>query len=659
MPTRYNSKTLRTLTLAVLCGMALPTGAFAQLVAQVNTNSIPVQVNPGAVNAAPANREEPPETLRTDDASEDVKLISPEQQQPGPASSQQFKVNTIQVDGITLLKEEDYRPLITPYEGRETSLTELTELTEKLNALYRQKGYLTSQVYIPPQDIEGGLVKLTASEGKIGEIEVEGNRFFRTKAILRNIPQKEGEMLNVKDLEKSLNRINQQDQFRLRATLTPGEQTGQTDIKLDVAERQPWQITPTFDNQGRPFIGTYRWGTEISNNNLFGIGDRFFLKYFQGARHLGVGTSYAVPINRFGTELGFNFGYNHVDPNIPVDDPQPNIIGNAYTYGVSLAHPLDKERNWVGDVGFNAKRVSTFINNNRAEPNGRDDIRSMILGLTYNNVDRLGRTFARGQMTVAPNWLGADTSFWKAETFLTRVFRLPANNLLLFRGYGQFTPDGLVPAEMMQLGGAFSVRGYTEGLLLGDRGYQLNLEHRWPVPGLRLVSPWLADRVQGAFFVDFGQTFLDGSQRNLNRFVFRTNSNNTTLLGVGFGARARLTRFMQGFVDCGFGLLDTNREPYGQPTARVHFGLRSDLLSDTYRSQPATAEEEANKKAAAVEAKAQKKAARLAEKEAKRAAKNGVQQGTNPVLTPMEPAQAAEQTTTPVDAMPVSAPAVE
>ena len=645
MSTRFSSKTLKTLTLAVICGMSLPTGAFAQVLAQVNTNSIPVQVNPGAVNNAPANREQPPETIRTDDAAEDLKLVAPDQQQQaGPTSSVRFTINTISIDGVTLLKEEEFRPLIQQYEGKEGSLNDLTELTEKLNALYREKGYLTSQVYIPPQDnVEQGNIKLTAVEGKIGDIQVDGNRFFRTKAILRNLPQQEGEMLNVKDLEDSLNRINQQDQFRLRATLTPGEETGETDVKLDVAERQPWQITPTFDNQGRPFIGTYRVGGEISNNNLFGLGDRFFLKYFQGRRHLGVGTSYAVPINRFGTELGLNFGFNHVDPNIPVRN-QPSIIGNAYFYGITLAQPLDKERNWVADVGFNAKRISTFINDDRAEPNGRDDIRSIVTGLTYNNVDRLGRTFARGQMTFAPGWMGADTKFWKAETFLTRVLRLPANNLLLFRAYGQFTPDALVPAEMMQLGGAFSVRGYSEGLLLGDRGYQLNLEHRWPVPGLRLVSPWLADRVQGAFFVDFGQTFLDNSQRGRNRFIFRTNSNNTTLLGVGFGARARLTRFLQGFVDCGFGLLDTNAEPYGQPTARVHFGIRSDLLPDTYKTQ-ATPEEEAKKQAAADE-KAQKKAEKLAAKEAKRAAKNNP--SANPVLTPIQPSEQSTDVVVPV-----------
>jgi hypothetical protein len=42
---------------------------------------------------------------------------------------------------------------------------------------------------------------------------------------------------------------------------------------------------------------------------------------------------------------------------------------------------------------------------------------------------------------------------------------------------------------------------------------------------------------------------------------------------------------MQGYVDFGFGLLDRNDiEINSQPTARIHFGVRSDLLTDEYKS---------------------------------------------------------------------------
>jgi hypothetical protein len=42
---------------------------------------------------------------------------------------------------------------------------------------------------------------------------------------------------------------------------------------------------------------------------------------------------------------------------------------------------------------------------------------------------------------------------------------------------------------------------------------------------------------------------------------------------------------MQGFIDVGFGLGDRkDAEPQRhQPTARVHFGIRTDLFPETYR----------------------------------------------------------------------------
>jgi hypothetical protein len=105
------------------------------------------------------------------------------------------------------------------------------------------------------------------------------------------------------------------------------------------------------------------------------------------------------------------------------------------------------------------------------------------------------------------------------------------------------------------------------------------------VPFLGRISPWLGERIQGAFFFDYGQTWLDKS----NKYFITGVSNargRTALMGTGFGVRARLTDYLQGYADVAFGLLDRgNIEPNAQPTARVHFGVRSELLSNDYKSR--------------------------------------------------------------------------
>jgi hemolysin activation/secretion protein len=583
------------LTLSSLClGLLLP--AFA------DTTSIPQQVNPGLltppsnINAIPTNPDKPEKTPET-------KLDVPESTSNIQLQADKFKLNKIELTGQTLLKKEDTAPLFSQVEGKEVTLNDMQSLVEKLNQLYRDKGFLTSQVIIPPQDINEGNLKLEAVEGRIGKLSVSGNRYYRAWAIRRNIDEKEGTPLNLRALEKNLNRLNQQQAYRLRATLSPGAKTGETDVRLDVAERQPWQISPTFDNQGRPFIGTMRWGTEVSNQNLFGVGDRLFTKWIMARRTQVAIASYTVPINRFGDEINANFSFSHVNVDLNNVRNQQEIIGKAYNYGLVYSHPFDKNRMFVGDVGFVARRISTFLDGDKAR---QDDIRSIQTGLTFNKYDRNGRTYARAQMTFAPGWMGADQKFFKTELSATRLIRLPKNNLIILRAYGQLTPDALPAAEQFQLGGAYSVRGYSEGLLVGDRGYNLSIEHRWPVPFLRNASPWLADRVQGATFFDMGGTYQD---KNAARYIGGTSGSarRTFLAGAGVGLRIRLTRFLSGFVDCGFGLSDRgNIEPYAQPTARVHFGLRSDLLSENLRTYTGTEAEttQAKKEAAAAAKKA-------------------------------------------------------
>lgn len=492
-----------------------------------------------------------------------------------------FNVQRIDVEGNTIISDAQMEQIVAPYQGRQLTTSDLTTLVGRINEVYRTKGYLTSLAFIPPQNLERGTITVKVMEGMVGEMEVSGNKYLKAKVIERRIAEKPGDPLNIPKLEDELLRINRQEPYRVKATLSPGDRTGETKIHLDVQEQQPYQIALVADNAGRPFIGTYRFGTELTDRNVTGYGDRFTARYMVGAGQQLASASYTVPLGSHGTEVSALFGFSHVDVDLGIDN-QPQIAGNAFNYGVLLSQPLDKERNFVADIGLNARRVTNYFDH---EDIGSDDIRSATVGLNYNHYDRLGRTFARISTTMAPEWLGANTHFWKAESFATRVVKLPKSNLLIFRSYGQWSPDALPPVEQFQLGGINSVRGYTEGLLIGDKGYTLSAEWRYPIPGLSHLSPWLADRVQGALFADYGQTWLNKDSRNYIAGVSNT-SERTSLASVGFGVRARLTDYLQGYADVAFGLLNRSKvEPNAQPTARVHFGVRSELLPNDYKSR--------------------------------------------------------------------------
>lgn len=569
---------------------------------------IPAQNDPGLVIPGPNDQ------LREERQKVEEKQVPYQQEQPpqvdlsAPTASgtveieaTTFTVKQILIEDSTLLTEEQIqaitqpdigqlikladteeqvRTIMQPYIGQQVTLADLERIVEQITAIYRDQGYLTTQAYIPPQEVTDGVIRIRVVEGRIGKVSIIGNKHYKAKVIERNLKLRSGELFDIKALEKNMHRSNQANRFVMRAVLSPGEQIGTTDVRIEMQERQPWQITPTVDNQGRPFIGMYQMGAEISNDSLLGYGDRLLTKeFFSTEGTQAFLTSYYLPLNSHGDELGFNFGYSHVDVDLDAVNP-PDIDGIAHSLGLSFVHPFDADRVFVGDIGIQGRRIRSFVNDDR---DNLDEIRSIGAGLTFNKVDRLGRTFARGQLSTGLDVFGGNAQFFKTELFATRLFRLPLGNILILRGYGQYSPDALPSAEAFQLGGAYSVRGFTEGVLIGDRGYNFTIEDRWPIPFLSRLSPWLADRLQGALFFDIGQTWLDKSN---SRFVpgVSHKSRNTLLVGTGIGLRARLTQYLQGFLDLGFGLVDRSAvEPTANPTARIHFGIRSNLLSETFQ----------------------------------------------------------------------------
>ena len=81
---------------------------------------------------------------------------------------------------------------------------------------------------------------------------------------------------------------------------------------------------------------------------------------------------------------------------------------------------------------------------------------------------------------------------------------------LVARGEAQLTPDRLLPLEKFAIGGADTVRGYRENLLVRDNGWNASLEVRIPVLDLSppFVDPEIEDgRVDLAPFFDIGQSW--------------------------------------------------------------------------------------------------------------------------------------------------------
>lgn len=105
-----------------------------------------------------------------------------------------------------------------------------------------------AKVYLPPQDIQNGLVTIEINEENLGEVRAntDANALLNPKlatGMLAKMQQK-GAPLSSKALERTTLLINDTSGFSAQATLSPGMHTGETDVTLNLADRPI--LTPKY-----------------------------------------------------------------------------------------------------------------------------------------------------------------------------------------------------------------------------------------------------------------------------------------------------------------------------------------------------------------------------------------------------------------------------
>ena len=129
---------------------------------------------------------------------------------PANADQIRFNLQQIEFDGIGAYTAADIESIYGDKLGTEVSLADIYGIALALTNKYRNDGYILTRVYLPPQTIEGGVVKLRAVEGFVDNITVEGDDQESALKLVRQYASRirSGGALNVAELEKFLLIIN-------------------------------------------------------------------------------------------------------------------------------------------------------------------------------------------------------------------------------------------------------------------------------------------------------------------------------------------------------------------------------------------------------------------------------------------------------------------
>lgn len=237
-----------------------------------------------------------------------------------------------------------------------------------------------------------------------------------------------------------------------------------------------------------------------------------------------ISTFYSAPLTPRDTRLRLYYDRNDADV---VESPF-NLIGirsETESYGISLSHPFYRtpQQQFLAELRFERRQSQTFIFDTEPFPfsPSTEDGKSRITALRFlqewvdrrpNQVLALRSTLSFGLDVLDANHNDLagvpDGEFFAWLGQFQWVRRLwDTDNQLLIRSDLQLAANPLLPLEKLGVGGATTVRGYRENLLVRDNGWVASLELRVPV--FRLPLPFLSEspedgQVQLAPFFDFG-----------------------------------------------------------------------------------------------------------------------------------------------------------
>ena len=453
-----------------------------------------------------------------------------------------FELKRIVTDESAVLTDAELDAIIKPYQGQQVQLSDIYTIVDKINALYSEKGYVTCRAFLPPQTIEDGTVKLLLIEGKTGNTLVAGNKYTKTKYITNRLHLAEGEIANVKQLNKDLLLFNATNSTQLRIVLKAGEKPGTTDYEITAYEpkRDNWTIFE--DNAGSESSGEYRTGLFFNTKSLSGNCDALSLGTVLSEGTKAANVMYSRNLGRSGTKMNLLYSTNATE--VVKGDYEDKIKGHANSYAIGLVQPLlvNETTRTELSLDFNSQKSKTDWLEGFRGNMVDDSVQDVALGFAMTNygtshVFYQKHSYVSGHSESTPDMFSESSQnfgFYKFNGMYQKLYA--AGQMWNLRADAQWSgSEGMVSSRQFYMGGMYSVRGYKENYLGGDSGFTFSAEYAVPV----------INKNTSAFtFFDYGHVYGNG----------QSDDQHNVLASVGLGLRSTINQYCSAALTLGIPL---------------------------------------------------------------------------------------------------------
>lgn len=486
------------------------------------------------------------------------------------------------------------------------SIGQLQEVANKVRNYYRQKGLILTQVVVPVQTVENGVVDLELYVGKLGRVLAEGNKMYSKEKLEQVFDDLIGKPIYKADIEAALLRLTDFPGLTVFGVFQPGQLVGTADIVLKVQKEKRFDVAFRVDNHGTRETGQNRFRTIIDWNNITNGDDKLSLtvqqtyhpknndfKGFDYERYLSDGSYLAKAFfntNRF--DVGGTFKANQIrsETNNAGLSLQKSFIRSrvlnlsaelgftkkqSYTRTKGIQTNIDRLS--VFDLGINYDSVDTFnpfsFLSNEKEGGAGGGINFATLELSRGVENLFGSMGSSAEMSLLPqslqssrrsgvNNLPAPGKFNKVFASFTRLQTVKSGVSLLIRSEWQWTDDILAPIEQYSVGGPDNVRAFPVAQVLWDKAFFASFEFLFNAPFIA-DKPAFENRTWGEL-LQLG-IFYDMAVGKVNEPSVADEQGYRSHDGVGVGLRFNLPGTIESRIfsawEIGNNTLGNNRRP--------------------------------------------------------------------------------------------------
>ena len=458
--------------------------------------------------------ENSPSTLEIQQSESNEVLIQNQQQC--------FKLTEISFINAKLLSKREQDKLTKPFVGKCITLDTIQHIMRQTTNYYTKRGYITSRAFINPQDITTGKLEVVIVEGKIDEIEFEGQNnqlpnqfpigihkgaidgFLSQTQIISAFGGIKERRLNIKDIERGLEQLNRLSSNNATMQIVPSQQEEYSKIIISKnIKDKTTRLRLGLNNAGQQQTGMYNGKVIFEQENLAKINDSIMVVF----THDIDGDYSSKKSQNIYANINIPFGKWNVSTALVESSYLSTINGTNTTFKVSgkssiQTYKLERKifRNAKNRISvfssMNLKNTQSFIEDALNDVGSRR-LSVLSTGFNHNIISKLGYfdyTLARLQ---GLNNFGA-----KSDSAITNDFTPMAQyekyiiDINYYKNFnignqkffvtsninGQYSQNPLFASEQIIIGDQYSVRGFRAKSALGDDGMfiQNNINYTMP-----------------------------------------------------------------------------------------------------------------------------------------------------------------------------------